>query len=237
MKPETIATLRSWISIVERSDTETLGRIYGVRFDFRGGAYEMRIAGVAGTATRGREAAQESWLRAARKRVARAEEECPGHVGSDADPKVCGRCGAHVDGLRAPDDDPFKGNGSRQLPATGPYVDRLVRIFRDKPVDDGSAVVLQDFGEATLNSAQSEAREEGATHRHRKRGSEYVLIGIGKMQAEDWFDAYPTGDADTVDMRDVAIYRSVDDGSLWVRPREEFDDGRFEALSIAGDVE
>jgi hypothetical protein len=31
-------------------------------------------------------------------------------------------------------------------------------------------------------------------------------------------------------MREVAIYRSVDDGSLWVRPREEFEDGRFAAL-------
>lgn len=28
------------------------------------------------------------------------EEHCPGHVASITDPKVCGRCGTHVDSLR-----------------------------------------------------------------------------------------------------------------------------------------
>lgn len=36
------------------------------------------------------------------------EEECPGHVASKTDVKVCGRCGAHIDSLRPPEDDmPF----------------------------------------------------------------------------------------------------------------------------------
>ncbi|MGY3588062.1 hypothetical protein [Bradyrhizobium sp. USDA 4350] len=30
------------------------------------------------------------------------EDDCPGHVASDADPKVCGRCGVHIDSLRPP---------------------------------------------------------------------------------------------------------------------------------------
>lgn len=75
---------------------------------------------------------------------------------------------------------------------------------------------------------------EKATHRHKKRGTEYVLISIGKMQAENWkfWERWGSGfrRLAKVDMREVAIYRSVDDGSLWVRPREDFEDGRFEVL-------
>jgi hypothetical protein len=75
------------------------------------------------------------------------------------------------------------------------------------------------------------------THRHKKRGSEYVLLGIGRMQAQDWHehgwnDVYQTvSEKGSVDMREVAIYRSVDDSKLWVRPREEFEDGRFEEIA------
>lgn len=35
--------------------------------------------------------------------IAELQESCPGHVASDADPKICGRCGIHIDSLR-PDD-------------------------------------------------------------------------------------------------------------------------------------
>ena len=70
------------------------------------------------------------------------------------------------------------------------------------------------------------------THRHKKRGTDYALIGYGKMQAEDWFERTPPhGDPASIDMSEVAIYQSVDDGSLWVRPREDFEDGRFEDLA------
>lgn len=32
--------------------------------------------------------------------IAEMEDACPGHVASDAEPKVCGRCGIHIDSLR-----------------------------------------------------------------------------------------------------------------------------------------
>jgi hypothetical protein len=31
------------------------------------------------------------------------EEQCPGHVASKKDPKVCGLCGTHIDSMRPPD--------------------------------------------------------------------------------------------------------------------------------------
>lgn len=85
---------------------------------------------------------------------------------------------------------------------------------------------------AALTAALAVA--EKPTHRHKKRGSKYVLIGYGKMQC-DWWEITGAGTRYPVDMREVAIYRSIEDGSLWVRPREEFEDGRFEALSALED--
>ena len=41
------------------------------------------------------------------------------------------------------------------LPATGPFVDRIVRIFRDRPDDDTSAAVLQDYASAALSAQPS----------------------------------------------------------------------------------
>lgn len=52
------------------------------------------------------------------------------------------------------------------------------------------------------------------THRHIKSGGEYRVIGRGLIEAT---------------LADVVIYEASN-GKLWVRPSEEFDDGRFQPL-------
>ena len=58
------------------------------------------------------------------------------------------------------------------------------------------------------------------THRHLKRGTFYeVVVDVGMLQA--------TGTE--LDECPVTIYRG-EDGAWWVRPTEEFNDGRFVAV-------
>lgn len=133
-------------------------------------------------------------------------------------------------------------------------------IDRNRELHNAAKGAAQGVAFAIRALSASPAPEEQATHRHKKRGGEYVLIGFGKMQSEDWHDlsiepqaggdgCYCTHHPDDpahdsrcyvppgVDMRDVAIYRSATDPTeIWARPREEFEDGRFEPLprSTAG---
>lgn len=55
--------------------------------------------------------------------------------------------------------------------------------------------------------------------RHVKRGTEYTVLGQAQMQA-----AEPVREGEM-----VIVYRGAD-GALWVRPTDEFRDGRFEAV-------
>lgn len=62
---------------------------------------------------------------------------------------------------------------------------------------------------------------DGGEHRHLKRGSEYVMIGQGSLQnAREVI--LKEGDS-------MSVYLD-DDGDLWVRATEEFNDGRFETI-------
>jgi hypothetical protein len=51
---------------------------------------------------------------------------------------------------------PVADTGVASMPATGPYVDRIIRIFSDRPDDDASAVVLLDYARAALSLAKRE---------------------------------------------------------------------------------
>ena len=73
-------------------------------------------------------------------------------------------------------------------------------------------------------------------YHHKKRGSTYRLIGIGKVQSDHWYEREARQEDDgsdaftEVDMAEVVIYRADEDNSLWARPTTEFNDGRFEEI-------
>jgi hypothetical protein len=75
----------------------------------------------------------------------------------------------------------------------------------------------------TLRAALAAAAEVGETRpqwRHRKRGTIYIEIGRAEFQAAT---GYP--DEGCI----LVIYRG-EDGQLWARWDQEFEDGRFERI-------
>ena len=67
--------------------------------------------------------------------------------------------------------------------------------------------------------------------RHKKTGQDYIIVGVGRMQTKKWTTRVGTfTDIQDlfVDMEEVVIYS--DYKTFWVRPLDEFLDGRFEQL-------
>lgn len=73
----------------------------------------------------------------------------------------------------------------------------------------------------------SETTEAVRRVRHKKRGTTYRVLHGAVMQSSHWHDALFRGPSDG---RTVVVYQSESDGSVWVRPATEFEDGRFENI-------
>jgi hypothetical protein len=82
----------------------------------------------------------------------------------------------------------------------------------------------------------NEMGEFKTLYRHKKRGTVYEIVSFGKFQASDLFLKgynifYQIETYKTVDMIEVVVYRNINDQEeVWVRPKTEFFDGRFENI-------
>lgn len=90
-------------------------------------------------------------------------------------------------------------------------------------IADALAEYHQRWMAAAPQPASNAYSSQQPRWRHKKRGTTYVEVGRANLQIA----------TDPVEEDDrVVIYRSEADGRLWVRGEAEFEDGRFEALSI-----
>lgn len=68
---------------------------------------------------------------------------------------------------------------AQQLPVTGPFVERIVRIFRDRPDDDASALVLQDYARAALTAGKVDQWQPIETAPEQE-----IVLAYGKLHGD-----------------------------------------------------
>ena len=111
-------------------------------------------------------------------------------------------------------------DADRAREALGPRVKRPCSCFSSSPgamprdCNDGLCKDAVDSITTALREAREEERAWIATHRHIKTGGLYRVVTRANMEA---------------DLAQVIVYDS-EDGTAWVRPEAEFNDGRFEAI-------
>lgn len=74
------------------------------------------------------------------------------------------------------------------LPATGPFVDRLIRIFTERPEDDTSAVVLTEYAQAAIATALA-ARDAELAELREADGNFWEAVARAE-RAEEQLAAY-----------------------------------------------
>lgn len=105
----------------EEALVEHFTRTEDARFSRSGDAESIRMAGIRSSSTQGVTAALRNWRTAAQLKLAHEqsdpEQACAGHVSAaEGDPKVCMRCGVHIDCLRPDEDDVINLQGSGPAP-------------------------------------------------------------------------------------------------------------------------
>lgn len=132
------------------------------------------------------------------------------------------------------------------LPETGPYVERLVRIFRDRPDDDGSAVVLQDYARSSLASAAVAEREpvaftsDVALEMMRDHWQKINVIGASRFASPInniplYLDPPPVSELEAENARLRLAYNTVTSAAHIAATRAEAAEARVAELESAND--
>lgn len=109
------------------------------------------------------------------------------------------------------------------------FAQRILALRPTQPepisVTASSGCVFDDIG---VDKPGPAVKVDGwqPTHRHVKRGLEYQRMGIAEVQCSGSLTDYEV----------VVVYKDRD-GRMWVHPKAEFEDGRFELLSRIGGAE
>lgn len=165
----------------------------------------------------------------------RPEYEAPGDIRCQA--IVPGHPSWHFEWMRHDHQCPRKANQMR-----GPYRVCYQHAAMKKPpryVATMEKAMNENVTESVSTVASADAMlvraARGDIWRHKARGSLYEIVGYGRVQASNWYrDSYAENtDYLSVDMDDVIIYQAKGDDTLWVRPVDEFHDGRFEFVASA----
>lgn len=93
------------------------------------------------------------------------------------------------------------------------------RDFHVSPIAAVQGVKFTEQQARTVVEALSR-RAGSSVYRHKVRGTTYTMVGEAKVQTSGVLR----------DFDEVVVYKSQKDGSLWVRGRDEFHDGRFELV-------